>query len=299
MRLIGHLDDESNARTFGDYLYTQGINNQIEFTKGEGWAIWVNEEEQLENAAKLLTAFRANPNDPQYRDQGRLADELRAKRKQDETAWQKRLKDRRHLFRPLTDYGFGPLTFVMIILCVAIFLFSSFGNNLQPLQVLFITQFLAGDEFVNPYPRLPEIAHGQLWRVFTPMFIHLGPLHIIFNMLWLRDLGSMIEGRQSSTHLALLSVIIATGSNLAQYYVERNPYFGGMSGVVYGLLGYIWIRGKLDPASGLYLHRSTVIFMLIWLVVGFTGLMRMANIAHLSGLLMGMAWGYLSSLRYR
>jgi len=73
-----------------------------------------------------------------------------------------------------------------------------------------------------------------------------------------------------------------------------------MSGVVYGLLGYIWIRGKFDPASGLYLHSSTVVMMLLWLVAGFTGwLGPIANGAHLGGLVMGMAWGWLSSLRYR
>jgi GlpG protein len=73
-----------------------------------------------------------------------------------------------------------------------------------------------------------------------------------------------------------------------------------MSGVVYGLLGYVWIRGKFDPASGLYLHRSTVIMMLIWLVAGFARVLGpIANYAHLGGLLIGMAWGWLSSLKYR
>ena len=118
-------------------------------------------------------------------------------------------------------------------------------------------------------------------------------------MLWLRDLGSMIEGRQTSWHLAILALVIAAGSNLAQFYVSRSPVFGGMSGVVYGLLGYVWIRGKLDPASGLFLHQSTVVMMMIWLVLCFTGLLGpVANYAHLAGLLMGMAWGYVSSLRH-
>lgn len=110
----------------------------------------------------------------------------------------------------------------------------------------------------------------------------------------------MIEGRQSSLHLAILVLMIAMGSNLAEFYVKHVASFGGMSGVVYGLLGYVWIRGKRDPGSGLYLHRSTVIMMLIWLVACFVGIIpNIANYAHLAGLLMGMAWGWLSSLRYR
>ena len=79
-----------------------------------------------------------------------------------------------------------------------------------------------------------------------------------------------------------------------------GPVFGGMSGVVYGLLGYVWIRGKFDPGSGLYLHSYTVTMMIIWFVACLTGVLGpIANTAHAAGLVMGMAWGYLSSLRYR
>ena len=63
MRLIGHLESESSARTFGDFLFVQGIENEIEFFKGEGWGVWVNEEEKLETASKLLSSFRDNPAD--------------------------------------------------------------------------------------------------------------------------------------------------------------------------------------------------------------------------------------------
>jgi GlpG protein len=73
-----------------------------------------------------------------------------------------------------------------------------------------------------------------------------------------------------------------------------------MSGVVYGLLGYIWMRGKFDPGSGLYVHSHTVAMMIIWFVACFTPLVpHVANATHAVGLALGMAWGYLSSLRYR
>src|SRR6266404_2871624 len=103
--------------------------------------------------------------------------------------------------------------------------------DLEPIQSLFISPFLIGDNYLPPDLSLPEIRHGQIWRLFTPMFIHFNPLHIFFNMLWLRDLGSMIEGRQSSGLLAILVLVIAAGSNLAEYYFGHEPNFGGMSGV--------------------------------------------------------------------
>ena len=300
MRLIGHLESESSARTFGDFLFVQGIENEIEFIKGEGWGIWIKEEEQIGDAFRLLSDFSNNPNDPKYRTEATNAEKLRAERVKDEESWRKRLRNRRHLFRPLTGYGFGPLTFVFIAISVVVFMRSQFGRNLEPIQSLFITPFMVGDNYVQPDLTLPEVRHGEVWRLFTPMFIHFNVLHIFFNMLWLRDLGSMIEARQSPWHLAILALAVAAGSNLTQFYITHHPTFGGMSGVVYGLLGYVWIRGKCDPASGLYLHRSTVTMMLIWLVACFTNALGpIANYAHLGGLIMGMTWGWISARKYR
>lgn len=212
-------------------------------------------------------------------------------------AYRKKLQDRRHLFRPLTNYGFGPLTFALICVSVVVFVLSKMGEDTGSIMGLFITEFDLTNYHVTR--DLPEIRQGEIWRLFTPMFIHFGIIHILFNMLWLRDLGSMIEARQSTWHLALLVLAIAAVSNAAQYFM-RGPVFGGMSGVVYGLLGYIWIRGKFDPASGLFVHQSTVTMMVIWFFLCYTGLLgSIANTAHAVGLVMGMAWGYLSSLKYR
>ena len=199
-----------------------------------------------------------------------------------------------------TAYGFGPVTFVLIVISVIVFFLSHFGTDVQRVMGLFITNYSIDGMFIQWDSGLQEIRHGEVWRLITPIFVHMSPLHILFNMLWLRDLGSMIEGRQSSVYLLMLVLVIAAGSNVAQFYFGHSPNFGGMSGVVYGLLGYVWIRGKLDPGSGLFLHPSTVTMMLIWLVACYTGILGpIANTAHLAGLVMGAAWGYLSSLRYR
>jgi GlpG protein len=296
MRLIGHLAEEKAARTFADYLYVQKVQSHIEFEKADGWGIWINDEDKLEEAAQLLTAFRANSADPKYRAEAKSAAELRAEAEKDEAKWRKKLSDRRHLLQPLRDYGFGPLTLGLMAISIVVFFLSKFGNDPRRVIGLFITEFNAH----GPLGRvLPEVMHGQVWRLVTPIFVHFDPLHILFNMLWLRDLGSMIEGRQSSWQLALLVGVIAAGSNLGQFLIA-GPVFGGMSGVVYGLLGYIWMRGKFDPGSGLYVHPSTVTMMIIWFFACFTPLIpHVANGAHAVGLVMGIAWGYLSSLRYR
>jgi GlpG protein len=296
MRLIGHLAEEKAARTFADYLYVQKIQSQLEYEKPDGWGIWIHDEDRLEEAARLLTDFRANAADPKYRAEAKSAAELRAEAEKGEAKYLKKLRDRRYLFQPLRDYGFGPLTFGLIVISVIVAFYSRLGDNPRAIMGLFMTDFIDNAPFG---PSLPEVRHGQVWRLVTPIFIHFSLLHIFFNMLWLRDLGSMIEARQSWKLLAVLVLVIAAGSNLAQFFFA-GPVFGGMSGVVYGLLGYIWMRGRFDPGSGLYLHPSTVTMMIIWFFACFTPILpHVANGAHAAGLVMGIAWGYLASQRYR
>jgi GlpG protein len=138
---------------------------------------------------------------------------------------------------------------------------------------------------------LPEIRHGEVWRLLTPIFIHMGLLHILFNMLWLKDLGSMIEARMGTLKLLLLVVVIGIGSNLGQDWLF-GPWFGGMSGVIYGLFGFIWMRGKFDAASGLRLPQADVVMMVGWFFLCLFGIIpNVANAAHGFGLVMGMIWG--------
>jgi GlpG protein len=291
--MIGHLVDESGARAFGDFLFVQGIQNQVEFEKDHGWAVWINDEDKIEQAASLLQGFRQNPSDQRYANQAKAAAEKRAEEEQKNEVFRKRIVEGNKVFRPVVGYGLGAVSLVLIFISIGVFILSKFGKEPEAVASLFI---------LDPLVRrggLFEILHGQVWRLFTPMFIHFDILHILFNMLWLRDLGSMIEARQRSGFFILLVLTLAAVSNLAQYFVA-GPIFGGMSGVVYGLLGYVWMRAKFDPSSGYFVHPTTMTIMLIWLVVCYTKLLGpVANTAHTAGLILGGLWGYLESLRSR
>jgi GlpG protein len=298
MRQIGHVSGEGAARAFGDYLYAQGIESQTEADRDGTWIVWIHSEEELERAKAMLADFREHPADPKFQDAAPVARRLREQKEKELAAHEKRVKGRRHLFRSLKGYGVGPLTFLLVFVSVMVFFFWLQNSNF--LLKLFITERIGGETGLQRLTDgLFEIKHGEIWRLITPIFLHFGYMHIFFNMLWLLDLGSMIESRQNTWVLAILVLAIAAVSNLAQY-VMNGPGFGGMSGVVYGLLGYVWIRGKFDPGSGLFVHPTNVALMIIWFFACYTGLVGdIANTAHAAGLLMGMAWGYLSSLRHR
>ena len=140
--------------------------------------------------------------------------------------------------------------------------------------------------FIAPLNEL-QVTH-EWWRVVTPAFLHFSGMHIVFNLLWWWILGGMIEKSLGKTVLLLLFIITAIGSNITQL-LATGPNFGGMSGVVYGLLGFVWIIGYMRPNWGIGLQPAMIGFMLIWMVIGFADVLfvSMANEANLSGLIIG------------
>jgi hypothetical protein len=65
MRLIGHLKNESSAKTLGDYLVSLDIRNLVE-PDAEGWAIWVYSEDQIEAGRQALSNYLHNPGDSKF-----------------------------------------------------------------------------------------------------------------------------------------------------------------------------------------------------------------------------------------
>ena len=138
---------------------------------------------------------------------------------------------------------------------------------------------------------------GDYWRLLTPIFLHFGIVHFTFNSIWLSMLGSRIENLMGSIHLTLLVVVSGLISNLSQFWWSGAPNFGGMSGVIYSLLGYLWIGNILAPRAGLELPQGIFGFMIGWLFLCMTPLLPavfgvgIANAAHVGGLLCGVLTG--------
>lgn len=148
------------------------------------------------------------------------------------------------------------------------------------------------------------LGRGELWRLVTPAFLHFGWMHIVFNALWVWELGRRVEQRLGGWHLFFLFNSLAVGSNLVQYAANTQTTFGGMSGVIYGLLGYCWVWDKILPSAAYTLPRGIVGFMVGWLVFCYIGLTEIvgiyiANEAHLAGLVLGLVFGVASALLAR
>ncbi|MBY0413617.1 MAG: rhomboid family intramembrane serine protease, partial [Bdellovibrionales bacterium] len=149
----------------------------------------------------------------------------------------------------------GETTFFILMICIAIFVLSylEMGKRLQ--DVLFMG--------VPETGFLYEIRHGQVWRLITPIFIHLSILHILFNMLWFKDLGYLIEHKFGKNDLLLLILISGVTSNILQYCIS-GPQFGGMSGVLYAMLGFVWVYKKIHHDFDYSLPARDITIMIGW-----------------------------------
>lgn len=154
-------------------------------------------------------------------------------------------------------------------------------------------------------PLADSLAAGEVWRLLTPIFLHFGIFHVLFNSLWMWDLGRRLEYLMGSWSLLLFVVITGVASNLTQYYWSGSSTFGGMSGVVYALVGFIAIRQRIAPHPLINVPAALIGFMLFWLVLCMTGIVdyfisgSVANAAHLGGLIAGALYALATKNFYR
>ena len=187
--------------------------------------------------------------------------------------------------------------FYIIGLAVALTLLTNFGLN----NYLELFLFLKTDIGFQ-YPALENtyLLNNEWWRLLTPTFLHFSLTHLAFNCLWIYILGSKIEELDGKGLLLFVFVTSSILSNAGQFLWTQQILFGGLSGGVYGLLGYCFII-ELDGKKGRYgLPEALYLFMLIWLLIGFTGILsvfwfgNVANTAHLIGMIAGFIIGLIT-----
>ncbi len=298
MRSIGKVQTQKEAQTFGGYLYVREIENTIEEATDGQWEIWVHDDDQLDQAENYFQAFLNAADASEFAAAEKQAARLRKKQERTEAAAQQPVVDGRQVWASAEgSYPIGIMTMALIVVSVGFYLLAQMRGDGQWPSILFIRDFQEVDGLrLWASDGLEAVRRGQVWRVVTPIFMHFTLLHLLFNMMWRMDLGGMVEYNRGSGFMAGFVLLVAAASNLGQYAVA-GPNFGGMSGVVYGLLGYAWIMGRYAPGSGMKLRQATVTLMLGWFVVCivFARIMPVANTAHAVGLGLGMAWGFIGS----
>lgn len=201
----------------------------------------------------------------------------------------------------LTSVIYGWRQWPVTILLLLISVLATAGIHLEVQGALFsgmtfVPVGIQGNQLVSG--ELSDVlASGELWRFLTPMFLHFGWLHLVFNSLWVWELGRLIEQQQKSHTLIFVVVLSSLVANFSQY-LTGSVLFGGLSGVLYALLGYCWFWDRLAKYPIFHVRKGVFIALMIWLVfclvggVSMLGLGDVANAAHIGGLVAGflLAW---------
>jgi len=192
----------------------------------------------------------------------------------------------------------------IILISILVAFFSNYGSVLVLIEPLTFIKIDLGS-YKNGYVSFNSfettyMQNNEWWRLITPMFIHFSLTHLVFNCLWIYVLGLKIE--QIDGHITFINLVIFSSiiSNLAQHFFGESALFGGLSGVIYGLLGYCMII-EIDTKQERYdLPPALYLFMLIWLILGFLGILNLfgfgnvANYAHLGGLISGIIFAMIT-----
>lgn len=202
----------------------------------------------------------------------------------------------------------APLTVALVLITVAFYPVTSGinqGHFSALLRLMTFVDFGEAGGYLYFAHLSDTIASGQYWRFLSPMFLHFSIMHIVFNLLWVWEVGKRIERVNGALVLLVVVLVSSLSSNFLQYAISGPALFGGMSGVVFGLLGYCFVWSKLVPSRDVGLPIGIYIFMVAYLALGFLGVFdfimpgKLANGAHLGGMAAGLVLGLIFSVAAR
>jgi GlpG protein len=340
MRLIGPFPSEEQALGFFSFLSLQGMAIEYE-RKDIDHLLWVRKEEDFQPAKEYYEEWKKNPQDARFVIKNSQEGPLLTKKRMFFSCtqivlmicallylactWQEMRSGARDLgLIPLQQSLFfdDPKSMQDLQEFLQKYPISSISEQSAAVQRTFeelisaplwkgasdlLADKIEDKQIENIPPLFEKIRQGELWRIFSPSFLHRDLLHILFNMSWLLILGREIEYRIKWAKMTVLILCLAAFSNTAQYLMS-GPYFLGFSGVVAGLAGFIWSRQKKAPEERYPFHRTTILFLFyLVLVLSAIGVLcfflqtlgginfgfSIANTAHISGGLLGLILGRL------
>ena len=298
MRKLASFDDPAFAEALREVLYAADVPSEVRPGPDRTSVIWIVAETDVDRARRMLEDFVREPEHERYDAARAAARSKRDAEKQAEKSSRHKVVDVRKSFRD--QAAESPVTLGLLAACLAVALATQLGGP-DLLRYLSIVGFDRSGGYLR-WGGYTDLLKGELWRLFTPILIHFGAMHLIFNAFWLVQLGGPTERYQGSWRYLGFMLWSAAVSNLAQLYFGQNPSFGGLSGVIYALVGYLWARGKGDPGSGIGIPPPASLgFFMIWLALGFSGALDsligpMANWCHLGGFAAGALYGYIAAL---
>ncbi|OTA20538.1 rhomboid family intramembrane serine protease GlpG [Xenorhabdus beddingii] len=271
-----HVTSISNprlAQAFIDYMAVQGIHLTMQPTNEPLLVeLWLEDDSQLNLVEQELRQFARDPLNERYQ----------------AASWQAgkssgSLNYRNNLNWSDIKNQSGPLTITITALCILVYVWMDIAGMPEVMNWL---AWPGSDQYL------------ELWRWVSPALLHFSLPHILFNLALWWYFGSQVERKISTGKLFEITLVSAVFSDWAQSLFSGS-HFGGLSGVVYALIGYVWLTGEMSPKRGISAPRGLIAFSVIWLLAGYFKLfsLNIANAAHIAGLIIGLLMGLWDNLR--
>lgn len=275
MVLIYEFAANEHPQNVSKLLWQQRISHRIVQASGHD-QLWILDPSDSEQALNILQLWQHDPDVTLS-----ASDSPKVK------------KSRPNSFQ---DWHKSPMTLALLILTSVVGLVTGLGDYLDIVEWFTISSFDIIGNRIQFDPLTEVLAKGEYWRLITPALIHFGAAHLIFNALWVWEVGRKIERLIGSLVWLIFAVFVMIASNVGQYLINGYPLFGGLSGLVYGLVGFAWVMPVLIRGWPVIISKPLMAFFIVWLLIGYTdvlsvfGLGSVANEAHLLGLVSGLAF---------
>lgn len=186
-----------------------------------------------------------------------------------------------------------PMTALVVVAAVMVFLLQSvWGMQVESLLAIVPITSIEGQWWAGALVQ-DTLLSGQWWRLLTPVFMHFGMMHLTFNLVWIWVFGRQVEWIDGAWRWLAFIVLWGVVSNVTQYACG-SAWFGGLSGIVYGVMGYVWWNARYNARSGYQIPPWLLSLSLVWVLLGMLpipeswGWPQMGNGAHLGGLVIGV-----------
>ena len=154
------------------------------------------------------------------------------------------------------------VTYILLAIQIILFILMTFMGGSENSAIL----LLFGAKF-NPL-----IAAGQYWRLITPIFLHIGVVHLLINSITLYYLGSMVENILGHWRYLLIYLSAGLMGNLFSYQFSAN-ISAGASTSLFGLFAVFLALRNLFPRNRYIQSIGSQYLMIVGinLVLGFLG----------------------------
>lgn len=175
--------------------------------------------------------------------------------------------------------------------------------------LVFIAMTIAGANVFQPSIEIllkwganyrPMTLNGEWWRLLTNCFVHIGVLHLLFNMFALVYVAIFLEPLLGRTRFAVAYLLTGITASVTSLYWHDLVVSAGASGAIFGLYGVflaLLCTDVVEKKARKSLLISMGIFVVYNLIYGLKG--GIDNAAHIGGLIPGflIGFGLLPSLK--